>query len=197
MPDASPPASSPAERAPVSAARSRSGLAELLTIPVPDRPRAATVRQVMTRRVLTTTPAASLLEAADLLRRHHISGLPVVSAKGELAGVLSEKDILADLERSVGLGRPRGMLELILDVEGRSQFPRIGPCLQRLRHARVKDAMTHRVVSVDPDASVAEAGRLMYQFHVSRLPVVEDGLLVGLVTHENLLRVFDVADPGR
>ncbi len=156
-------------------------------IPTGDRARALTVRAIMTREVVTARPTWSLLRAARTLREKRVSGLPVLDDTDRVVGVLSERDILADLDRSVGVGSVRGVLDLLLESEARTTISRFDQCLRRLEHARVSEAMTRRVVTVDPDASMGEAARILRTFSVKRLPVVDEGRLVGILTRQNIV----------
>ena len=152
------------------------------------------VGSVMTTRLFVATPSWSLLEAARSMRTNHVSGLPVVDADGAVVGVLSEKDILRDLDRAVGIGRARGLLELLLEFQGSVPVTRLEPCLRRLEHGRVGEAMRTPVVCTDPGASIGEASRLLREHRIKRLPVVSQGSLVGIVTRENLVEAL--AEPG-
>jgi len=156
-------------------------------IPPGDRLRALTVRAIMTGEVCTARPTWTLLDAARVMRDKHVSGLPVVDDTNRVVGVLSEFDILADLDRSVGVGSVRGVLDLLLEVEGRTTLSRLDQCLRRLEKVRVAEVMTQRVVTVDPDASMGEAARLLRAFSARRLPVVEAGHLAGIVTYQNIV----------
>jgi len=152
-----------------------------------DRPRALTVRAIMTPDVITARPTWSLLEAARVMRSKHVSGLPVLDEHDHLVGMLSEWDIIADLDRAVGVGTVRGILDLLIEVEGRVTAARLDQCLRRLEKGRVSDAMVRTVVTVDPEASMGEAARMLHAFSVNRLPVVEEGRLIGILTHQNIV----------
>ncbi len=156
-------------------------------IPIGDRLRALTVGAIMTREVFTARPQWTLLEATQRMREKHVSGLPVVEEGDRVVGVLSERDVLADLDRAVGVGSVRGFLDLLLELEAVTTINRLDQCLRRLEKARVAEAMTSRVVSVDPDASMGEAARRLRAFGVKRLPVVDEGRLVGIVTRQNIV----------
>jgi CBS domain-containing protein len=141
----------------------------------------------MTHDVYTARPSWSLLDAARVMREKHVSGLPVLDDANRVVGILSECDILADLDRAVGVGSARGVLDLLLEAEGRSTLSRIDQCLRRLEKAHVEETMIKRVVTVDPDASMAEAIRLLRVYSIRRLPVVDGGRLAGIVTRENIV----------
>lgn len=153
-----------------------------------DRPRALTVRVIMTPEVFTARPEWTLLEAARTMRDRRVSGLPVVDEHENLVGILSEWDILADLDRAVGVGTVRGILDLLLEAkEGRAATARLEQCIRRLEKARVAETMVHRVVTVDPETSMGEAARLLRKYSVHRLPVMDGGRLIGIVTDENIV----------
>ncbi len=159
-----------------------------------ERLRGITVGSTMTRELTIATPQWTLLDAAKAMRKSHVSGLPIVNAEGQLVGVLSEKDIFSDLDRAVGIGKIRGLLDLFLELRGDTASRRLEQCLRRLEHGKVEEAMTTRVVTTDPWASIGGAARLMRQFGVKRLPVVTGGRLVGIITRENI--VSALADPS-
>jgi len=153
---------------------------------VADRLRGVVVREVMTRDVVTAAPDWSLARAARAMRENRVSGLPVVDNAGTLVGVLSEKDIASALDKATGLGHVRGLLDILLEENGAKELQRVGEALRRLEHARVQEAMSPRPVTIDPDASFFEAARMLRQYSVTRLPVVEGDRLVGIVTRQDI-----------
>lgn len=141
------------------------------------------VSQLMTERVVTATPDASLKEVAALLAEHGISGLPVV-AGGELLGVVSETDIVYK-ER----GRARRPAGLLARLRRRGAAER-----GKLEARTAGQAMTAPPVTIGPRRRVAEAARIMLDRGVDRLPVVDRGALVGIVTRGDLVRAFGRSD---
>lgn len=138
------------------------------------------VRDVMTTPVLTTRPSTPLREAALVLAREGVSGLPVVDAEGHVVGVLSEADIVA---KEGAPHRRDGILGWLLEPAD--------PWLEeRLLATSVEDAMTAPALTIEPDRTVTEAATVMTEEGVNRLPVVEDGQLLGLVTRADLVRAF-------
>ena len=101
-------------------------------------------------------------------------GSPVVDPQNRVVGVLSEKDIVGALDHQVGIGHPRGVLDILLA----SYQPKRKDLLQRsvaaLLNGVVRDAMSHPAATVDADASLGEAWRLLGQYSVNRLPVVPE-----------------------
>ena len=136
------------------------------------------VRDVMVQEVVTVPPSATLKDAAALLVKHGISGLPVVEGE-RLVGVLSERDLLFR-ERE----RPEGRwLAWFTDPVAPSDRPKLDAHL-------VGEAMSSPPVTVAPGAQVAAAAKQMLDAGVSRLPVLEDDKLVGIVTRADLVRAF-------
>ncbi|MDE1819740.1 MAG: CBS domain-containing protein [Euryarchaeota archaeon] len=139
-------------------------------------------------KVICLRPTATLRAAAGTLRRHHISGAPVVDAEGNVVGVLSERDIVESAVAGLVLQSPRKWLDMLL---GRTAVSAMGP-LQVLRdrigRLRVEEVMTSEVVSIDPDEEVTEAALRMDARGFHRLPVVKDGRLVGIVARSDVPR---------
>jgi type IV pilus assembly protein PilB len=117
-----------------------------------------TVRQTMTREVISIAPETPLTQAAQILLVNKITGAPVVDRKGALLGVLSFSD--------VALARPRGKKE---------------------KTPTAREAMSAHVITVSPDDSLATAAQRMWRHKVHRLMVVEDQELVGVLTPFDLM----------
>ena len=152
--------------------------------------RSLRVKDVMTSDVVATTGGNNLLEAAATMRARHVSGLPVIGEKGEVAGVLSEKDITRVLRQSQGLGSARSLLDVVLeaaDEKTGNVSPKLVSAAHRLERVRVADAMTREAVTVSPETSLFEAGKIMSTLRVNRLPVVRDGKLEGIVTRQDVV----------
>ena len=142
------------------------------------------VKDVMTRDVRTIRADTPIKEAAGLLAEHGISGLPVVDADGMVIGVLSESDIVA---RESGDGSRSGLLARLLDLED-PDFR------ERLRARPAGEAMSSPAVTITPGRSVHEAAGTMLDEGVNRLPVVDTGMLVGIVTRADLVKAFVRSD---
>src|SRR5262245_55134716 len=142
------------------------------------------VRDVMTTQVLTTTPGTSLRDAALVLATRGISGLPVVDDNGAVVGVFSEADVIAKegIEPQKG-----GILRWLLE-------PADPWIEERLGATTVGEAMSAPPVTIGPDSSIARAATTMLEEGVNRLPVVERGELLGVVSRADLVRAFVRAD---
>jgi CBS domain-containing protein len=138
------------------------------------------VQDVMSTAVVTVTPTATLREAARTLVEHGITGMPVVNADGGVVGVLSEADIVAKEARSE---RREGVLARLFDPGD--------PWLDSRQSARtVAEAMSAPAITIASGQTVAEAASVITSEGVNRLPVVDQGKLVGIVTRADLVRAF-------
>jgi CBS domain-containing protein len=141
------------------------------------------VRDLMSVEVLTTTPEAPLKVAAALLAERRISGVPVVDGNGAVVGVLSEADILV----KTGGALPRsGLLGWLLEPDFDLQ--------DKIGARTVGEAMSAPAVTITPGRQVHDAAALMIAESVNRLPVVEDGALVGILTRADVVRAFTRTD---
>ncbi len=146
-----------------------------------------TIRDVMIRTVVTVTPRTSLKDVAQSLVDHRISGVPVVDPEGAVLGVVSEADLLmkeggADAIRHRSLARVRGESK-----ESRAQIAKVAA-------TTAGEAMTAPAITIGPDRSIPEAAAVMTARRINRLPVVEDGRLVGIVSRADLVRAFIRSD---
>jgi len=147
------------------------------------------VRDIMTTHVVTIGPNDSLRTAATVLIEKKFSGLPVVDSEGKVVGVLSEKDIVRQLGEKVGLSVPGGLFELILEPSAARRSDLLARCAATLNQVLVADAMSKPARTTHPDVATVEAIREMLLFRINRLPVVENGRLVGLLTRSDVFRL--------
>jgi CBS domain-containing protein len=138
---------------------------------------------VMTRRVASISPDASVHDALRLMLDRRISGLPVVNAEGVLVGIVTEGDFLRRAE--LDTERQRSALVAFLLGPGRLAGEYV-----HTHGRRVADVMTHNVVSVTEDIALSEIVRLMERHHIKRLPVTKAGRLLGIVSRSDLLRAL-------
>lgn len=141
------------------------------------------VADFMTSEVVTVTADTTLSTAAALMLDHKISGLPVVDATRRVVGMVSEHDLLCR-------HKPEGQVERLhwlqlLTASGESVWES-----QPFRDAKVGAVMSHDVITVAPDASLELACRLIEVHGIKRLPVVQDGVLVGIIARADLVRAF-------
>jgi len=138
---------------------------------------------VMTWGTITVEPEASVARAARLMLQNRISGLPVVDGRGQLVGMVTEGDFLRRGELGTQRQRPR-WLEFLLGP-GRLAAEYVQSSGQK-----VAEIMTPEPKTITPETSLDEVVRLMERHRIKRLPVVQDGKLVGIVSRANLLHAL-------
>ena len=117
------------------------------------------VGDIMSRDVVTAALDDTISDAVTRMSEHYVSCL-VVMDNGRVAGILTEKGILKG----------------------------VGGCNPAFHELKVSEQMSSPVKLVSPDASIVEAGRIMETNRIRRLPVVQDGQMVGLVTQTDITR---------
>lgn len=144
--------------------------------------------EIMTKRVITVTPDTSVGEIADLLLDHKVSAVPVIDDDRHVVGIVSEGDLLGHPPS----GSPRAWwLRLFKDTV----------CLEEIataRHLKARDVTTKPVVTVVDQTPVDVLATLMRRRRVKRVPVLQDGKLVGIASRTDLLEALmrrgDAAD---
>lgn len=146
---------------------------------------AAAVRDIMDPDPITVRPETPVEEVVATLRRHELPGLPVVDGEGRVVGIVTEADlVLPDDEGDLHIPHYINLFGGTIFLEPLSRFE------QRLRKAfasNAADMMTSEPDTVSPDTTVQEAARIIHESGHNRLPVVEDGRLVGVVTRLDVL----------
>jgi CBS domain-containing protein len=135
---------------------------------------------VMTHRVTTTTPGATVAEVVRVMLENRISGLPVVDAGGAVVGMVTEGDLLRRAEIGTERQRPH-WLEFLLGPG------RLAGEYVHTHGRKIDEVMTRKVVSIDPATPLETLVGLMEKHRIKRLPVVENGRIVGIVSRANLL----------
>lgn len=117
------------------------------------------VEDVMVKEVITVDEKSTVKEAADIMNRFEI-GCLIVTKDGKAAGILTERDLLKR-------------------VVSRAKNP---------KKTTVEAVMSKPLIVVEPDMDLEEAAKLMFKLKIKKLPVVEAGRLMGLVTLTDLAR---------
>ncbi|KRT77396.1 MAG: hypothetical protein XU14_C0013G0006 [Armatimonadetes bacterium CSP1-3] len=141
-------------------------------------------KEIMSSPVLTVAPETPVRDAVQLMLGNHVSGLPVVDARGHLVGVITEADLL------------------LKEVEPKPPTPVVewaGPWLwferwvgahRKAEGRTVGEVMTHHVVTADEETPVHELAARMVRHQINRLPIVRGREVVGIVTRADILKVF-------
>jgi CBS domain-containing protein len=149
---------------------------------------ALTVADIMDTDPATVGPDDDVETVVRLMRRHELPGVPVVNEGGRCVGIVTEADlVIADEEGDLHLPHYIELFGGVVFLEPLRHYE------ERLRKAvgqTVNDIMTKEPVTIAPDADVHEAGRIIARRGHNRLPVVEHGRLVGVVTRVDVLEAL-------
>lgn len=115
---------------------------------------------IMVKKVITTKQEATIEDAIKLMNKYEIGCLVVVE-NGKPVGIITERDLLK----------------------------RVLAKSKELRNMKVMEIMSEPLISVEPNTEIEEAAKLMFQKKIKKLPIVEKGKLLGLVTLTDILRI--------
>jgi CBS domain-containing protein len=128
------------------------------------------VRDLMTQQVVTLMRNDKLSLADDLMSLARVRHLPVLDEDARLVGVLTQRDLFRSaLAQALGYG-----------AAARRRL---------LKTIAVKEIMTPDPVTVEPDATIEQAAQLMLEKKIGCLPVVERGVLAGIVTEGDFVKL--------
>jgi CBS domain-containing protein len=150
------------------------------------------VKDYMQKKVIYFSPNDSIFKVAEVLSKNHISGAPVVE-KGKVIGMISETDIIkflhVSLPSSEVLAHEPHILSLLIMnlVKGHIKFKNK---IKKIAKVEVKNFMTNVVHHISPEASLLEAAEMMEKYDITRLPVIENGKLKGIISKSDLIRAL-------
>jgi CBS domain-containing protein len=137
--------------------------------------------------VITVRPEATIHEAAQLMVDHAVNGLPVVDEGGKVVGIVSEGDLILRQ-------RPRERIPWWRLFFGDGE--QLARDYQKAHGTTVAEVMTRSVICVDPNLPIESAALILDERRISRLPVVADGRLIGIVSRGDLIKALAKAPAG-
>jgi CBS domain-containing protein len=146
---------------------------------------AVTVRDIMDADVPTVYPEDSLETVVRRMRDHELPGIPVVNDGGRCVGIITEADLVLTGD-DADLHLPH-YIELFGGLVFFEPLKHFEERLRKAVAATARDVMTADPVTIEPDASVEAAARIIARRRHDRLPVIEHGRLIGVVTRLDVL----------
>jgi CBS domain-containing protein len=150
---------------------------------------ALTVRDIMDPDPVTVSPDDSVETVVRRLHESELPGLPVVNEGGRCVGIVTEADLVLADDDGRDLHLPH-YIELFGGVVFLEPLRHFESRLRKALASTVADLMTAEPATIEPDADVAQAGRTIAREGHNRLPVVEHGRLVGVVTRVDVLEAL-------
>lgn len=141
------------------------------------------VKEIMTKDVITVSPDTPVKDIAEIMLKNGIGGIPVVEGD-KVVGIVTEEDLIM---KNVKLHFPTyiQLLDAVIYLESLKRYEED---LRRAIGATARDVMSREVITVSPEDSVEDAATLMVEKGISRLPVVENERLVGIITKRDILK---------
>ena len=148
------------------------------------------VKDIMTPDPVTVRVDSPIREAAGLLRKYHIGGLPVMDGD-RVAGIVTETDIISlldtgSLSSDLWLPSPLEMIEV--PVREFINWEKTKRALTDIGDREVRRVMSSPAVTIDEESDIADAASLMLRERIARLPVIRNGKLIGIVTRADIVR---------
>lgn len=139
------------------------------------------VSEIMQKRLITLREDVNLKKAAKILVQHRISGAPVLDEKGNIVGIISEKDIFKKLYPDYK--------EFYSSPEFFVDFEELEKRVKDISHIKVGDIMIRKVITVSPQTPIMRVGSIMLARGIHRIPVVDkEGKLIGIVSRRDIFK---------
>lgn len=146
-------------------------------------------KDVMTTQVASVSPSTPVQDVANLMLTQRVSGIPVVDGDGHLRGIVSEGDLMRRTETGTDAAPRSWWLRMFRSGESGAKD------YIKTHGATAGDVMSHPVVTVSPDEDIADIAMLLEKKRIKRVPVAEDGKLLGIVSRADLLRGLAMHGP--
>jgi CBS domain-containing protein len=138
---------------------------------------------VMVSAVISVRPTARVEEVARILLANHISAVPVIDEEGELLGIVSEGDLMRRPEAGTERRRSWWLEHLTGKQVLASEYV-------KSHSHKISDVMTRSVITATPDTPLGEIATLLERNRIKRVPIVQNGKVVGIVSRANLLQAL-------
>lgn len=154
------------------------------------------VKNIMTRKLITFKPDDTLHKALETFMKRNISGAPVVN-EGKLLGLITELDIIKVIDiytpRVHFTSMPHFFL-VLAGLKSRSKAAELKKKVMAASKLKVEDFMTKDPVTMESDADIMEAARIVDTYKVNRIPIVDKGRLMGIVTRNDIIKAVAKLD---
>jgi len=147
------------------------------------------VKDIMNSNVIVCNPDDTISTAAQLLKKHNVSGLPVVD-NARLVGIVTEADLLKLLEipEHGGLWLPSPFEVIEIPIRELISWEEAKRMLTDVGSPPVRKIMNTDVYVTSPENSIEEASTLMIKHKINRLPVVDNEEVIGIITRGDIVR---------
>ena len=143
-------------------------------------------RDIMTTKLVTVGPETSVKDVVALLVEHKVSGIPVVDVEGKVLGMVSEGDVL---RKKIAPKTPDvlSILGAMVYYDGAKEYQE---AFRKMAANTAQEIMTEPVIAVDVDDDFGKVGQVILDHHIKRVPVLDKGKLVGLISRSDLVKLM-------
>ena len=150
-----------------------------------------TVKEFMNKNVVCLSPNDTIFDAAKILSQLNIAGAPVVD-KEKIVGIISISDIIKFVDIRLGklpkIDTPGLSTLLLLLLKMQKVHSDFKKELKKITATKVKEVMSKNVISVPPLSTIIEVAELMEKNDINRLPVVDNGKIIGIVARADIIK---------
>ena len=143
------------------------------------------IKDIMTREVVTVSPHSNVRLVASLLGEKSIGAVPVLDETGVLVGIITESDLFIKEK-----GIPFSVVKIPHIFNQWVEPRKLAAIYKEIDAHKASDVMSSPVITISPDMEVGEAASLMFNNQISRLPVVENNELVGIVSRSDFIKLM-------
>jgi CBS domain-containing protein len=143
-------------------------------------------QDIMTKDVITVTPATTVTELALLLASHNIGGAPVVDSSGALLGVVTESDLI-DQKKKIHLPTVVTILDSVFYLENPDKMEKE---MKKIAGSTVGDIYSKNPQTVTEETFLDEIATLMAEKNVHTLPVMQGDTLVGVIGKKDIIKTL-------
>lgn len=145
------------------------------------------VRDLMTTQVITLKPNDSIKQATIRFAVNNISGAPVVDNRNHLVGIISEDDVLQLIVKRQSEMDEGGGKMLSYSFDSNNQNTILQEAANDVSNTKVEEIMTRTLLTTTPDATIVDLLKAMIERKVKRVPVLEKGVLVGIISRGDIV----------
>jgi CBS domain-containing protein len=143
-------------------------------------------QDIMTKDVITVTPATTVTELALLLASHKIGGAPVIDSSGNLLGVVTESDLI-DQKKKIHIPTVVTILDSVFYLENPDKMEKE---MKKIAGSTVGDIYSKNPLTVTEDTLLDEIATLMAEKNVHTLPVMQGDTLVGVIGKKDIIKTL-------
>jgi len=154
------------------------------------------IRDVMTKNPIALKPNDTVKKALGIIARRRISGCPVVDARKNIIGIVSQADIIKLIDVYSKIHDSEDAFEFIFNML-KSKDDAMKKELRKIHGIKVNKFMKKNVVSIDVDDDFYKAARLINKHDIDRLPVVKNKKLVGIITRADIISAMEKLEEGK